>query len=113
MKMPCETTVWNVLPVIRRELAVILVEEYGLSQAEVARRFDLTEAAISQYMKKKRGSMDFNVKGFKKQISMSAEIISEDPDPKKLAYEICRLCQLIRNSSCWEAISAQKIKKND
>ena len=112
MKMPCEIAVWNVLPVIRRELACTLVEEYGIKQTEVARRFGLTEAAISQYMKKKRGMLDVKDKMFKKQLMMSAEIISEDSDPDKLHYEICRLCQLLRNSSSWEEITEAEGKKD-
>ena len=112
MKMDCEIAVWNVLPVIRRELACTLVEEYGMKQTEVARRFGLTEAAISQYMKRKRGSMDVEDEMFKKQLLMSAEIISEGSDLNKLKYEICRLCQLLRNSTCWEEITEAGGKKD-
>ena len=56
MKIPCELIVWYVLPSIRRELARELVEKHHLSQAEVARRFGVTDAAISQYLKSKRGT---------------------------------------------------------
>lgn len=113
MKMPCEIAVWNVLPVIRRELACAMVGEYGMSQTEVARRFGLTEAAISQYMKKKRGSLDVKEKTFKKQLNVSAEIIYEDDDIEKLANEICKLCNLIRSSPCWEGICMQVTKKDE
>jgi predicted transcriptional regulator len=56
MKIPCELIVWYVLPSIRRELARELVEKHKLTQAEVARRFGVTDAAISQYLKSKRGT---------------------------------------------------------
>jgi predicted transcriptional regulator len=104
MKMPCEITVWNVLPVIRRELACVLVDEYKMSQAEVSRRFGLTEAAISQYMKKKRGGLDIPDKEFKDQIIKSAKIIFEDDDPKNISHEVCLLCNLIKKSSSWDGI---------
>ena len=55
MKIPCELVVWYVLPTIRREVARELVNSHGMSQAEVARKFGVTDAAISQYLKKKRG----------------------------------------------------------
>ena len=55
MKIPCEIVVWYVLPMIRRELSKELVYTHGMTQAEVARRFGVTDAAISQYLKKKRG----------------------------------------------------------
>ena len=56
MKIPCELIVWYVLPSIRRELARELVEKHKFTQAEVARRFGVTDAAISQYLKSKRGT---------------------------------------------------------
>src|SRR5665647_1652059 len=56
MKIPCELIVWYVLPSIRRELARELVDKHNFSQAEVARRFGVTDAAISQYLKAKRGT---------------------------------------------------------
>ena len=55
MKMPCELVVWYTLPFIRRELAKELIEAHGFTQAKVARLFGVTDAAISQYMKEKRG----------------------------------------------------------
>ena len=51
MKIPCELIVWYILPSIRRELAKELVHNHKLTQAEVARRFGVTDAAISQYLK--------------------------------------------------------------
>ena len=56
MKIPCELIVWYVLPAIRRELARELVDKHGMIQAEVARKFGVTDAAVSQYLKSKRGS---------------------------------------------------------
>ena len=55
MKIPCEVVVWQILPLVRRELARELVSTHGMSQAEVAKIFGVTDAAISQYLSKKRG----------------------------------------------------------
>lgn len=55
MKIPCEVVVWQILPLVRRELARELVSAHGMTQAEVAKRFGVTDAAISQYLSKKRG----------------------------------------------------------
>lgn len=53
--MPQELEVWYLLPAIRKEFAKEMIKE-GLSQREVAEKLCLTEAAVSQYIKGKRGS---------------------------------------------------------
>jgi len=61
MKTPCELIVWYVLPAIRREFARVLVKEFNLTQREAARKLGVTESAVSQYLKSKRGKeMKFN-----------------------------------------------------
>lgn len=101
MKIPCELIVWYVLPNIRRELAKELVEGHGLTQAEVARRFGVTDAAISQYLKKKRGAnqeMEESVgyEDFKLQIKVSAaRIVNEKVD---IVQETCRICGIVKQS---------------
>ena len=55
MKTPCEIVVWYVLPTIRREIAKELVDTYRMKQVDVGHLFGVTDAAISQYLKKKRG----------------------------------------------------------
>ncbi len=55
MKIPCELVVWYLLPTIRKEVARELVSAHGYSQADVARTFGVTDAAVSQYLKNKRG----------------------------------------------------------
>ncbi len=101
MKIPCELIVWYVLPNIRRELAKELVEGHGLTQAEVARRFGVTDAAISQYLKKKRGAnqeMEESIgyDEFKRQIQISAErIVNTGVD---IVQETCRICGIVKQS---------------
>lgn len=52
-KHPQEIEVWYVIPVIRKELALSLIST-GKSQRQVASLLGLTEAAVSNYLKKKR-----------------------------------------------------------
>jgi uncharacterized protein len=100
VKIPCELIVWYVLPSIRRELARELVDTYHLSQAEVARRFGVTDAAISQYLKAKRGtSKEIQNSGkyedFKKEIEASAVRMMNGSD---IVTETCRICEMVKQS---------------
>ena len=54
MKPPCEVIVWYVIPTIRAELAKELVK-MGMSQKEISARLGITQSAVSQYIKDKRG----------------------------------------------------------
>ena len=101
MKIPCELIVWYVLPTIRRELARELVETHSMTQAEVARRFGVTDAAISQYLKKKRGSnpeMEHGIgyEEFREEIARSAKIIKEGE--ADIVSETCRICGVVKES---------------
>ena len=100
MKVPCEIVVWYVLPAIRRELARELVKTYGMKQADVARKFEVTDAAISQYLKKKRGENEIIQNSeyydlFVSEIKVSSEQLAlHDGD---FATEVCRLCCVVKN----------------
>ncbi len=100
MKIPCELIVWYVLPSIRRELARELVDKHHLSQAEVARRFGVTDAAISQYLKAKRGtSKEIENSGkyedFRKEVEAAAVRMMNGSD---IVTETCRICEMVKKS---------------
>jgi len=100
MKMTCELIVWYVLPSIRRELARELVDKHRLSQAEVARRFGVTDAAISQYLKAKRGtSKEIENSGkyddFKREVEAAAVRMINGSD---IVTETCRICEMVKKS---------------
>lgn len=101
MKIPCEIVVWYVLPMIRREVSKELVYTHGMTQAEVARRFGVTDAAISQYLKKKRGGNALVDDSplypmFQEEVKVSAARIAEDKSD--FSTEMCRLCCVVKKS---------------
>ena len=107
MKIPCEIIVWYVLPIVRREVANELVNVHHMSQAEVARKFGVTDAAISQYLKKKRGDSAI-IENFAKypefigKIRDSASLIAEGKTSFEM--EMCRVCQTVNQMGILDEI---------
>jgi len=78
MTTPCEKALWKIIPTIRKELADILVKDFKLTQKEAARKLRVTEAAISQYLKSKRGSnLKFSAKARSKIFQVAKKIATE------------------------------------
>ena len=55
MRHPQEIEVWYIMPAIRKELCRVLLTKHKLTQKEIAKRLNITGAAVSQYKKDKRG----------------------------------------------------------
>lgn len=110
MKTPCEIVVWYVLPTIRRELAKELVDTYGMKQSQVAKIFGVTDAAVSQYLKNKRGSSEIiegsvHWKTFETEVKSSAKLISSSSSD--LSSEMCRICTAIKDMGLLAEIYAE------
>jgi len=95
----CEFLIWNGLPVIRKEIAECMINEFGLTQKETAEKLGLTPAAICQYLSKKRGKIDISDKKTLKEIKISAKRIVQDGD-KIVIEETCRLCKIMKANGC-------------
>lgn len=99
MKIPCEVMVWQVLPLVRRELARELVRTHGITQAEVAKRFDVTDAAISQYLTNKRGGEYSSAPmypEFLEAVRRSAARMADGTSTYD--REVCQLCSVVKRS---------------
>ena len=90
---PQEIEVWYVLPAIRRELAMAMIEE-GVMQKKIAKTLGVTEASISHYSKNKRGKRVRFPKKIRDEIKKSARIILEDQ--YKLVDEVQRICRMVK-----------------
>ena len=99
MTVACEKMVRYVLPWIRKEFAKIMVNELGLPQVEVAKKLEVTEPAISQYISSKRG-VEINVKDEKVLLAVrEAAIRINNGNEAIISREICQICRLIRISN--------------
>lgn len=100
LKTPCELVRWEILSAIRRALVKDLIEK-GLKRQEVAEIFELSEAAISQYFKNKRGSNYPISPELQKEIFRVSDMILERKKERKtvLLSGICYLCGIVKNET--------------
>ncbi|MGZ4919029.1 MAG: transcriptional regulator [Halobacteriota archaeon] len=89
----CEIIVQYVLPAIRAEMAVRMKNE-GISQAQIARILGVTPAAVTQYVKSKRGTAG--------QDAEVLEVIDNyldeyKDDPEALSVHLCDVCNEIKS----------------
>jgi len=104
MKTPCEIIVWAVVPVIKKEFAKKIVNEFGLNQRETAKKLGTTEATISRYISGKRGALEITDKEILKEIYNSAERITKENGPTVIE-ETCRICRLLKSRELVEGIN--------
>jgi len=92
--MPQEIEVWYILPALRKECSKMMVEK-GLTQREIAKMLYITEAAVSQYLKGKRGG-DLNfTEEIKKEMQESVNRLIKTGN---IVQEFNMLCRKIRES---------------
>jgi predicted transcriptional regulator len=89
---------WNGLPVIRKEIAVSMINDYGLNQRQTAEKLDITPAAVCQYLSKKRGRPHIFNEKILYEIKLSAKKIIDNGD-RSIIPETCRICTLINKST--------------
>ena len=94
----CEHMMWNGLPVIRREIAESMINDYGLTQKETAEKLGITPAAVCQYVSKKRGKTQIRDEKVLSEIKISANKIIKSGDGHVIK-ETCRICKILRSSS--------------
>ena len=95
-RTPCEYMMWNGLPVIRKEIAESMINNYGLNQKETAEKLGLTPAAVCQYISKKRGKIKIIDEKVLGEIDESANRIINDHGGASIIEETCRLCKIMR-----------------
>ena len=108
MRAPCEVSLWYVLPLIRKGLARELVKSHGMTQAAVARKLSITDAAVSQYLSGKRASADPYITFILPEMNKSAAKIAKAKDGKSIQKEICRLCKLVSSDAKFVEMMAGK-----
>jgi predicted transcriptional regulator len=93
---PQEIEVWYVLPAIRKQIALALIKK-GMSQKEIAKIMNVTEASISHYKKSKRATEDIlETPKIKEQITLAIDRIVNDNSA--LTSEVLHLNKFVKDS---------------
>ena len=92
--MPQEIEVWYILPALRKEFSKIMIEK-GKKQREIAKKLYITEAAVSQFIKGKRGGNLEFTEEIKKEVHESVERLLKTGN---IVQEFQFLCRKIRES---------------
>jgi predicted transcriptional regulator len=99
-KLPCENAMWEIIPIIRKEIACSMVRDFGLTQKEAASLIGVTPAAVSQYRCNKRANKEIKDISIINEIKVSTELILKKGN-SFIESEICRLCKIINaNNPC-------------
>lgn len=102
MKSPCEVVAKYVLPVFRAMVAKDLMDNYHLSQNQVAEKLGITQAAVSHYINSKRGVLMMSelekISGVKATVGSVSRNLVEKDDPDEMILAFCRLCNLVKSS---------------
>ena len=100
---PCEYLVWHGLPVLRKEIAKSMINDFGLKEKEAAKKLGVSTAAVSQYLSGKRGKIDISNAEVLNEINVSAERIITKGD-RVVVSEICRLCKFFSSKKLFPYI---------
>ena len=98
IRTPCEYMMWNGVPVIRKEIAESMINDYGLNQKEAAQKLGITPAAVCQYVSKKRGKIKIIDEEVLAEIKVSAERII-DKSESVVTTETCRICKIMQQKA--------------
>ena len=107
MRLPCEIVIIDILPVIRKELAVQLFRTHRLSKMDIAKMFGVSGTAISQYIHGMRGddSMirdNLRYPDLVREIHISAATVAAKEN--SVAEELCRLCDFAKQMNLAEHV---------
>ncbi len=104
MKQPCEQIVKFIIPSVRALIAQSLVEDHGLTQVVVAEKLGITQAAISYYLRSKRGNI--RIRNLKHNTAVrdtvdgvTRGLVTGEYNSYDVISKLCKLCEALRSGS--------------
>jgi len=102
LKPPCVTVVKYLLPAIRVLVMKELIETHNMRKIDASDKMDLTPAAITQYLKGKRGSMfvdeiEESQAAMRMVSKLSDALAKNDASLENIIERLCDICISIRS----------------
>lgn len=100
MKPLCEYVTSEVLPGVRALIAKKMIEDHGITQSKAADLLDMTQPAISHYIRDLRGMKVSPLKEHPELMEMidsiAKRIMSGEVSPKQTGKEFCSVCRFMQ-----------------
>ena len=99
MKTFCEIIASDYLPAIRAMVTQELINSYGMTQTEVAKRMGMTQPAISYYMRELRGAKVNVLRKNEKMVNLVKKTAAEVSAGKDAPVDMHEICKSLRDES--------------
>ena len=108
LKPDCETIAKHIAPVLRARVAQVLAKEYDMQQYEISKKLGVTQAAVSFYLAKARGSDVSLMRKFPEidqTAKKMAKALKKGAKPQAMSDFLCELCKKIRKKRAFKALT--------
>ncbi|MFA4820122.1 MAG: hypothetical protein WC613_04150 [Candidatus Aenigmatarchaeota archaeon] len=97
MKTVCEIVAQDILPILRAAIAKELINSYNLNQSEAAKLLDVSQPAVSQYLRQLRGKNNLieNKAVLTEIKDISNKLYLKQIDQSQLATNMCMISKII------------------
>ncbi len=97
MKLFCEAIAKDVLPAVRSFIAEELMNEYKLNQTEISKILGISQPAVSQYLRRIRGSRKDNLNNeeIRQELKNLCRKMYESRSDDAFEKEFCGVCNLV------------------
>lgn len=97
MKLPCDICMWDLIPMIKRELVLRMYKEHKLSKVFIAKKLGITKSSVTQYIQGKRAANSSKLRKIKKIdkriADLADEISKKKLSEKQIAKRFCDICK--------------------
>jgi predicted transcriptional regulator len=97
MKTFCEIVVSDFLPAVRALVTKELINTYGMTQTEVAKRMGMTQPAISYYLRELRGTKVKVLEKNSKLMEFVKQVAVEISSGKEQIVNMHEICKRLRD----------------